>query len=188
MKEFGRNDNLLASLVLSVYVLGFGVGPTLLAPLSEFYGRVVIYHATNVLFLLFTLACGLSQDIGMLVAFRFLAGCAGAAPLAIGGGTIVDLVEVKMRGRVMTVFSMGPLLGCVFVSPSPFHRNLMFCFRVQCQYTYTIQLIYSQSGHRPCSRRRHNAKLRLASNILGSVRHQRRHNYCLSPLPVRDLR
>lgn len=113
MKEFGSSDTMLASFVLSVYVLGFAMGPILLAPLSEFYGRVRIYHATNVLFLLFQLCCGISSSLGMLVAFRFLAGCAGAAPLTIGGGTIVDLVDVKMRGRVMTVFSMGPLLGYV---------------------------------------------------------------------------
>lgn len=111
MKEFGNSNTLLASFVLSIYVLGYAMGPILLAPLSEIYGRVQIYHATNVLFLLIQVCCAVSQSLGMLIAFRFLAGCAGAAPLTIGGGTIVDLVAVNMRGRVMTIFSMGPLLG-----------------------------------------------------------------------------
>ena len=39
MTEFHSNNDALASLVVSVYVLGFAFGPLFLAPMSELYGR-----------------------------------------------------------------------------------------------------------------------------------------------------
>lgn len=49
----------------------------------------------------------------MLITFRFLAGCAGAAPLAVGGGSIADLIPPARRGRAVAVFSLGPVLAPV---------------------------------------------------------------------------
>ena len=40
MTEFKSSNELLASFVVSVYVLGYAFGPLLIAPLSELYGRV----------------------------------------------------------------------------------------------------------------------------------------------------
>lgn len=46
-----------------------------------------------------------------LIALRFLQGCAGSAPLAIGGGTITDLIPQERRGKYMGIYSLGPTLG-----------------------------------------------------------------------------
>jgi MFS family permease len=53
---------------------GFGVGPLFWAPLSELYGRIIIYHISGFLFVLCTVACALSTNLNMLIVFRFLAG------------------------------------------------------------------------------------------------------------------
>jgi MFS family permease len=87
MKEFGSSSSMLASFVVSVYVLGYMVGPFLIAPLSELYGRVPLYHACNVLFFIFTIACAVAQSLPQLIVFRLLAGVAGVCPLTIGSGT-----------------------------------------------------------------------------------------------------
>jgi multidrug resistance protein len=113
MKTFGETSNLMASWVVSIYILGFAIGPLIIAPLSEVYGRYWIYNGCNVLFVIFTIACGVSDSMGMLTAFRFLAGCAGSAPLTIGGGTIADMFPVEKRAGAMAIWSMGPLLGPV---------------------------------------------------------------------------
>jgi multidrug resistance protein len=113
MKEFNSTSSTLASFVVSVYVLGFGVGPLFLAPFSELYGRVPVYHVTNVLFVIFNVACALATDLNMLIGFRFLAGVAGSACLTIGGGTIADLIAQERRGIAMSGFVLGPLLGPV---------------------------------------------------------------------------
>ncbi len=113
MAEFKSNNIELAAFVVSVYVLGFATGPLVLAPLSEMYGRVPIYHATNILFIVFTVACAVSSNLNMLIGFRFLEGCMGSAVLTNGGGTIADLIRQEHRGAAMSVFVVGPLLGPV---------------------------------------------------------------------------
>lgn len=45
--------------------------------------------------------------------FRFLAGCVGAAPVAIGGGVIADLIQRERRGKAMGIFTAGSLAGPV---------------------------------------------------------------------------
>jgi len=57
------------------YLLGFAFGPILIAPLSELYGRLYIYHACNLGYLVFTIACALATNMEMLIVFRFFAGC-----------------------------------------------------------------------------------------------------------------
>jgi hypothetical protein len=103
MAEFGSNSELLSGFVVSVYVLGFAFGPLVIAPLSELYGRLALYHACGVLFLIFNVACALSTSLNMLIVFRFLAGCVGASPLTLGGGTIADLMTTYQRAKAMSV-------------------------------------------------------------------------------------
>ncbi|CCF41939.1 membrane transporter [Colletotrichum higginsianum] len=99
MKEFRDDSSAMASLVVSVYVVGFALGPLVFAPLSEIYGRLYVYHVCNVLFLVFTAGCALSTQTGMFVAFRLLAGCVGATPMVLGGGSIADIIPPSGEGR-----------------------------------------------------------------------------------------
>jgi len=113
MKEFHESEEMLATFVISVYLLGFTFGPLLIAPISELWGRYWVYTACNYLFVVFAVACGLSKNMGQLIAFRFLHGVVGVAPLTIGGGTIADIKPVEQRGKAMALWAMGPLLGPV---------------------------------------------------------------------------
>jgi hypothetical protein len=57
IKEFNVTSSMLGSFVVSVYILGYSFGPFIIAPLSEIYGRLALYHVCNILFLIFTIAC-----------------------------------------------------------------------------------------------------------------------------------
>jgi multidrug resistance protein len=113
LKAFHETSNIMAAFVVSVYILGFAIGPLIIAPMSELYGRNWLYNICNLLFVIFNVACALSKSMGMLIAFRFLAGCAGSAPLTLGGGTIADMFPPQQRAGAMAIWSMGPLLGPV---------------------------------------------------------------------------
>ena len=78
-------------------------GPLVLAPISELYRRVVIYHIGNVLFTIFTVAYALSTNMNMLIAFRFLYGLVGAGPIAIAGRTIANLTTLRQRTTAISV-------------------------------------------------------------------------------------
>ncbi|KAH6884115.1 major facilitator superfamily domain-containing protein [Thelonectria olida] len=111
MVEFGSSNSNLATFIVSVYVLGFAFGPLLAAPLSEIYGRALVFNVANVIFIIFTVATALSKNMGMIIVFRFLMGFSGSTPITNGSGTISDMFPVEQRGKAMAVWAMGPLLG-----------------------------------------------------------------------------
>jgi MFS family permease len=110
-KEFHITSSAMVSLTVSIYFSGFAVGPMFIAPLSELYGRLVIYHTCNVIYIGFIIGCALGKNTGMFLVFRFLAGCAASGPSTVGGGTVADVVQPAQRGRVMSLFFVGPFLG-----------------------------------------------------------------------------
>jgi multidrug resistance protein len=109
--QFNMTNTVEIQIVLSIFVLGFAVGPLVLGPLSELYGRVLVLQISNILFLAFNIGCGFATSSGQLLAFRFLAGIGGSAPLAVGGGVLGDLFHPDQRGKAMGLYAMGPLLG-----------------------------------------------------------------------------
>ena len=112
MSEFGADNNAeLAAFVVSVYILGFAAGLLVMAPLSEIYGRLPVYHACNIGLTVFTVACALAPSLSSLIAFRFLSGVFGSSPICNGAGTIADLIVQERRGSVVAIYSIGPLLG-----------------------------------------------------------------------------
>lgn len=111
MSDFRSSSDVLASFVVSVFVLGFAFGPLIIAPLSEYGGRVVVYNTCNILFLIFTILNAVAKNMAMLIVFRFLAGFAGVAAITCGSGTIADLMPAQKRGTAMSLWSLGPLFG-----------------------------------------------------------------------------
>lgn len=102
--EFGTTAT-KASLSVSIFVIAFGIGPLILAPISETIGRRYIYQVCYVIFTLFQIGCALSTSIGMLIGFRLLAGLFGSAGIALGGGTISgqSFLPCFQKGRRLTV-------------------------------------------------------------------------------------
>ena len=122
LKDFGSTDSAVGSFVVSIYILGYALGPLVIAPLSEIYGRLPVYHVNNVLFVIWSLVSGFAPNVGALLAFRLLAGLAGSCPVTIGNGSIADCVRKEKRGKVTAIFSE-------MAQSSTFSRcMLMICF------------------------------------------------------------
>lgn len=111
VSEFDVHSLQLATFVVSVDVLGFAFGPLLLAPLSEVYGRVKLYSACNIAFLISTVLCGSAPNMNFLIVFRFLSGTFGAGAGTVGAGAIADMVRPEKRAGVMALCGIGSLLG-----------------------------------------------------------------------------
>ena len=111
--DFNITSETLSTLAITLYVLGIALGPMVLSPLSEVYGRLPVYHASNLTFVAFIIGSALSTNVTQFIVFRFLSGCAGGVPMALGGGSIADLTPLAHRGLAMTLFSLGPLTGPV---------------------------------------------------------------------------
>lgn len=110
-RDFNITSELEGQITLSIFVLAYAIGPMVLGPLSELYGRAKISQGSNVVFLIFNTACGFAQNKSEMIAFRFLAGLGGSAPLALGGGVLGDIFKPEERGKAMGLYALGPLLG-----------------------------------------------------------------------------
>ncbi|ETI27951.1 hypothetical protein G647_00400 [Cladophialophora carrionii CBS 160.54] len=98
-------------LTVTMFVIGFGVGPLVFAPASELLGRKPIYVITIALAVIFEIPCAVAQNIGTLLVCRLIDGIAFSAPMTLVGGTLADLWKNEERGVPMAVFSAAPFAG-----------------------------------------------------------------------------
>ena len=57
-------------MVLSIFILGSAIGPLIISPLSEVYGRRPVLHLTCLIYAVFNLACAFSKSSAQLLTFR----------------------------------------------------------------------------------------------------------------------
>ena len=113
LRHFHSTCETVGGFVVSIYVLGFVVGPLLSRPMSKLYGRLIIYHASGALFIVFNVACAVAPSLVSLLAFRFLASCAGACSFELGSASVKDMFKVERRNRWNLVFVIDFCLGFV---------------------------------------------------------------------------
>ncbi|KUL88762.1 hypothetical protein ZTR_03564 [Talaromyces verruculosus] len=101
----------VATLGLTTFIFGLGVGPMFLAPLSEFYGRRIIYITSFTFYVIWMIPCAVAQNIQTLIVVRFFGGLSGAAFLSVAGGTVGDLFNRNELAAPMMAFSAAPFLG-----------------------------------------------------------------------------
>ncbi|KAG1746143.1 MFS polyamine transporter [Suillus lakei] len=90
---FGIHNDVIIALTTPIFVLA----------ICEVYGRSRLG----------ILPVASQQTESQLLAFRFLAGLGGSAPLSIGSGVLGDCWRPAERGKAMAILSLAPLLGPV---------------------------------------------------------------------------
>ena len=98
-EEFGVSLE-AAGLTITLFLLGYCVGPLFFAPLSEFYGGRWIFYITFIFYMAFNFLCAWAPNFGALLVGRFLAGTFAAAPLSnLPGGPGGHLEPDRARQR-----------------------------------------------------------------------------------------
>lgn len=106
-----------ATLGLTLFVAGYGLGPMIFAPMSEIpqIGRNPVYIGTLVVFVFFQFGVIYAKNFGMLLAFRFLTGFFGSPVLATGGASLGDMYKPSKRAYAIGIWGIaaicGPVLG-----------------------------------------------------------------------------
>jgi multidrug resistance protein len=104
-------SNEIALLSITVFVIGFGVGPLVFAPMSEVFGRRPVYVLTLLAAVIFIIPGAVAKNITTLLITRAIDGIAFSAPIVLVGGTLSDLWKVEERGVPMAAFSAAPFVG-----------------------------------------------------------------------------
>lgn len=93
------------------FVILLGIGPLLLAPLSETFGRRPLYLICLSIFTLLQIPSAISPNIETLVAMRTIAGFFGSIGIANGGGSLSDMFRPEERAGIFGWYLLGPLMG-----------------------------------------------------------------------------
>ncbi|OJJ03917.1 hypothetical protein ASPVEDRAFT_54208 [Aspergillus versicolor CBS 583.65] len=104
-------DREVATLGLSLFVLGFALGPVFWAPLSEVVGRQYPFILSFGAMAVLLAGCAASPNIECLIVLRFFAGAFGSAPLTNAGGVIGDMFPARQRALALSLFAAGPFMG-----------------------------------------------------------------------------
>lgn len=120
--EFGVGIQ-VATLGTTLFLLGFGLGPLLWAPLSEVYGRRLAVMAPMAVAVCFSFASATAKDLQTLLITRFFGGFFASAPVTNTGGVLGDLFSPAWRGVALAGYAMavvgGPVLGISRPSTPP---------------------------------------------------------------------
>jgi MFS family permease len=115
-KHFHVTSDLQLVLPISTFLIGYIVGPIICGPLSENYGRKIVFRVAFLHYTIFTLATVLAPNWPAFLIFRFICGTFASAPIAVVGGLYADIfTDPRTRGVAMACFmaatTFGPVLG-----------------------------------------------------------------------------
>jgi EmrB/QacA subfamily drug resistance transporter len=118
--EFGSQENL--AWIFTGYLLTQTVATPIVGKLSDIYGRKIVFQASIVLFVAFSVAAGLAQNMTQLVLLRALQGIGAGGLIALPMAITADIVPPKDRGRYQGYMSItfslasisGPFVGGIF--------------------------------------------------------------------------
>ncbi|KAJ8121999.1 hypothetical protein O1611_g9955 [Lasiodiplodia mahajangana] len=104
-------DDATTQLTLSIFVLSYAIGPMVLAPMSEVFGRKPVWLLSGAFYILWNTVCGFAKTNGVLVVGRFFAGLGGSAQYAIEFPVLSDCWAPEQRGLSFAIATFLPLLG-----------------------------------------------------------------------------
>ncbi|KAM0453098.1 hypothetical protein ACHAPV_009213 [Trichoderma viride] len=124
----------VASMGLSLYVLGYGIGPLVLSPLSEIpvIGRNPPYVIAFGIFIAISAGTAVVDNFPALIVLRFLQGFFGSPCLATGGASLGDIYNLIKLPYALTGWAafatagpaLGPLISGFSVPATNWHWSL----------------------------------------------------------------
>ena len=110
-----HSDAATAAQTISLFILGFVLGPLLFGPLSDRVGRRPILLAALAAFALAGVACALAPSMPMLLISRLVqgaaAGAAAAMPIAIVRDAFSGQQGRSLQSTLVAINNVGPLIA-----------------------------------------------------------------------------
>lgn len=171
-ERFGVSETVM-TLGVSLYVLGFALGPLVWGPASEIYGRKAPMFVGTLIFLLMQIPIALAENLPAIFICRFLASAFGSATLAIPPGMAYDLFVPAERSSsvviyILMVFAgscLGPIVGgFIMENPSLGWRWVSWIVLILGSASVVLTLFVFPETYEPVLLQRKAAHLRLSTH------------------------
>ncbi|CAK7243618.1 MAG: hypothetical protein STHCBS139747_005144 [Sporothrix thermara] len=158
-------------LVLSLFVLGFALGPLIWAPVSEAYGRRWSMLPAVFTLGLFSIGSATSKTPAALLATRFCGGVFGSAPISNVSAALGDYYPPATRGIAMAFYSIcvvgGPCLAPVIGSAIAYNPHMgwrwtLYLEAIVAFFSCGVALVFLPETYGPVLLERKAARLRAA--------------------------
>ena len=85
----------------------------LFSPIGEipYIGKNHVYIPTVVLYIIFQLPILLSNEVSVILVFRFLTGMLASPTLSLGGGSVADMWSSRLLGFPMVTYDGATAFG-----------------------------------------------------------------------------
>lgn len=111
LRELWQISDVVYNIGITIFVLGFGFSPMILAPVSEAYGRYWVFVGSGVTFWLGTLGCAITSSFGGMLISRLVAGSGASVFATLTGGVVGDLFLKEDRNTPMALYSLSIMAG-----------------------------------------------------------------------------
>lgn len=113
MKSFDISSEAVATLGVTTYLIGLAVGAMVVAPLSELFGRRMVYIVCIICFTLLVIPSALATSLAEILVVRFFGAVFGAALVSNGPASMVDISTEDNRALYISIMSIAPMNGPV---------------------------------------------------------------------------
>ncbi|KAK7978502.1 multidrug resistant protein [Apiospora saccharicola] len=132
-------STIVGTLGLSTFVLGIALGPLLMSPLSEFFGRRPIYLVSWGMFLIWLIPSAVAKNAATMIIARFFDGFAGSSFLSVAGGSVSDMFRRDEIQAPMVIMALAPFIG---PSLGPLLGGFINYY-VNWRWTYYVSIIWA---------------------------------------------
>ncbi|KAK9449610.1 major facilitator superfamily domain-containing protein [Limtongia smithiae] len=117
----------VATLGVSLFILGVGFGPMLFAPVSEAFGRKIGCLVPFFISGLFAIGAATASNIETVIIMRFFQGLFGGAPVSNSGGVLGDIWRPAARATALVFYAFvvggstttSPIVGAALDTTGP---------------------------------------------------------------------
>jgi len=102
--EFGISSDTTIILGMTTYLFGLACGPMFMAPLSELYGRRIVYLVSLCLYFVFIIPSCVATNFYTILIVRFFGAVAGSVTISNAPGTLGDIFPEEYRPLAFSLF------------------------------------------------------------------------------------
>lgn len=108
-----QTSQTLINMTLSLFFLFLGIGTLICGPLSDKYGRKPVLLLGDLLYIVSSFACAVSENINLLILFRIFQAIGAGACVAVTMAIVKDCFYGKLRDKILALIQTVSVLAPV---------------------------------------------------------------------------